>query len=375
MATGWFQKATGVFSRREAPPQPYALTCDCGVQLSGVRAESPQRPSCPACGSVYFVLPACVYPIPTALRQDWFGEEIVAKKPAAKAAAPAAPLRAKERTKPAPAEKRPPSPSARERVQAAGRQLRSALTPLRLVALALLLVVGLTGLALLRGSRKEWARSHVEPAVDRGLNALRERDFPAASSAFGNAVRALDYLGRRDAAASAVRQFQREADIAAQLSSSSATELLARVSEGKKDSNLAKRFASNGAGEWMVFDAVVERHAAGGNDRCVVDVPFGLGDLPLEVEFDDVPWPSYWKTSAVSGPRRMVFAAQWDRLDLPDGRNRPARLVLRSSSAVLWCHFDSLQAITRASWEADQETSLREVLKEQRQALGVGEAR
>jgi hypothetical protein len=386
MAIGWFQKATGVFSRREDPPQPFSLTCDCGVQLAGMRQAAPQKPSCPACGSTHFILPACVYPVPTTLRRDWFGEEIEPKKPAAKpssnstpqttTATPATP-RAKDRAKPAATPARPPSPTPAERVQQAQRQLRTFFTPVRMVVLAMVVIVGLTGLMLLRSSRREWARSHVEPAVDRGLQAFRERDFSTASAAFDDAVQALDYLGRRDAAALAIRQYQRESDAAVQLSGSGIADILKALSEGKQRSNTAERFQTDVAGKWLMFDAVLElqRPAENAGKLCVVDVPLALNDQPLDLAFDDVPWPQLWKAAPGDGPRRVVFAAQWERFDPPGGQNRPATLVLRSSTAVLWCHFDTYQLVSRAALSDDDQAALRELLQSQRQALGVGDAR
>jgi hypothetical protein len=371
MAIGWFQKATGVFGRRESEPQPFELPCDCGVILTGFRTETPQKPVCPACGTVNFVLPVCQFPVPASVRRVWLGEE---EPPPPKKAADPSPRtrpaskthREKERVPDeAPPVELVPRPSW-------GERLRSAATPVRLVLLTIVVTVALTGLLMLQGARKEWARTHLRPAIDRGFEALEDRSFSTASSAFEEACLALDRLGRRDPAALAVRQLRQEVDVAARLSSSSLAELLDQVTVAKKDDDVAERFQEQAAGEWFVFDAVVQPDAKR-PESCFVDVPLLLGGQPLDVAFDGVPWPRYWKQSESEGPRRMVFAAQLDRLEFSGGKSRRVTLMLRSETAMLWCHVETYQAVVLSPLDADQEASVREVLQSQREALGVGD--
>jgi hypothetical protein len=256
--------------------------------------------------------------------------------------------------------------------------LRSVFTPVWLIVLAILATVVLTGAVMVRSARLEWARTQLDPAIERGKLALKERDFTAAATAFGEAGLALDRLGRQDAAALAVRQLQRETGLATQLSSRGLVDLLGALTAGKKDAALPERFQQQAAGAWLVFDAVLSRQPTsdGESEWCLVDVPMVLtGDQPLTVAFPDVPWPAAWKTWDAEAPRRVVFAAQLDRLELPGDRHLSPVLWLRSESAVLWCHNETFEALTLETLPADEAVALREVLQGQRAALGLEDAR
>jgi hypothetical protein len=382
MAIGWFHTAARVFQRREALPQPFELTCDCGARIAGLRSEAPQKPSCPSCGTPNFVLPACQYPIPLSVRRDWLGEEAapVASPPKTKVppkSSPAVPARKSRRALAAEAAETAPPPTAPRR--ALSERLRSAATPVRMVVLMILATIVLTAAMLVRGARLEWAREHLRPAIDRGLAALAEQDLSAANDAFAEACLALDRLGRNDAAALAVRRLQQETEIARRLSGTPLTEVLADVSVARQNADLVERFQSRGAGEWYLFDAVVQPERGGYQGRvprCVVDVPLGLGKRSLEVAFDEVPWPMLWKSWGYEQPQRLVFAAELDRIEFTrDGmgtRNR-ATLLLRTSTAVLWCHGQTLEAVLPGALDGELAAELRDALQRQRAALGVGD--
>jgi hypothetical protein len=377
MAIGWFHTAARVFKRREALPQPFEVICDCGARLTGLRSDGPQKPSCPSCGTLTFVLPACQFPIPLSVRRAWLGEDEapptpVPKKKSAAKSSPAVPARKADQAKATADAAQPLAPPRRP----LSERLRSAVTPVRLVVLMIVATVALTAAVLVRGARVEWAREHLRPAIDRGLAALVERDLPVAEAAFAEAGLALDRLGRNDAAAQAVRRLHQETEIAQGLSSTPLSEILADVAIAKTNSDLVERFQTHGAGEWYLFDAVVQPERSGGSTRivrCRVDVPLSLKDRPLTVAFDGVPWPHIWKSWGSEQPHRMVFAAQLDRLEIFVEKNRPPTLFLQSSSAVLWCHGQTLEALLPGALEGDLAVELRDVLERQRAALGVGD--
>src|SRR5581483_869446 len=184
---------------------------------------------------------------------------------------------------------------------------RKIFTPVTGIALAIVLTVSVTGVLVWRTARYEWARSSIRPAIDRGLQALHERDFSTASKAFSDATRALDVLGRHDAADQAVRQYQREADAAAQLSVDGAQELLQRVAAGNQRADLPTRFKEEISGKWMLFDAVLDREAdSEGAERWLVDVPLWLDEQPVQIVFEEMPWPSFWRAGGENS-RRVVF--------------------------------------------------------------------
>lgn len=377
MAIGWFHSAAGAFKRREAVPQPFELICDCGARVTGLRAESPQKLSCTNCGTMNFVLPACQFPIPVSVKRAWLGEETPPALPAKKktAAKSSPPVRSRKgRTEAEAPPEAPPVLSAPRRMLS--ERLRSAVTPVRMVVLLIVVTVALTGVVLVRGSRQEWAREHLRPAIDRGVQALHERDFSAAAEAFDEAGLALERLGRHDASALAVHQLKQETELATKLSSSTLTEVLADVAVARQNADLAERFQTYGSGEWFLFDAVVEPdrgNGAGRMERCLVDVPLALGERPLLIAFDDVPWPRFWKSSGSERAQRMVFAAELDRLELTGDKSRRPTLLLRTSTAVLWCHGETYEAVAPGALDPEQAAELRAVLQRQREALGVGE--
>ncbi len=66
----WLGKATAALSREpEAPPPPFALTCECGQEHQGLRKSRAQRIICQSCGTALFVLPKNVYPPPPARKK------------------------------------------------------------------------------------------------------------------------------------------------------------------------------------------------------------------------------------------------------------------------------------------------------------------
>uniref|UniRef100_A0A7C4LKE2 Uncharacterized protein n=1 Tax=Schlesneria paludicola TaxID=360056 RepID=A0A7C4LKE2_9PLAN len=371
MAIVWFQKAAGGLGRRTSPPQPFALTCDCGAAVKGNRSDTPQLPSCPVCGAVHFVLPASPYPLPESLRREWSGAAApAAAEPKPKPISPRKEnAEALPRTRPVDAP--PPTPLG-VRLSRAITRLRAALTPLRLIVLGLALILAVTGVATYRNVQLDWARTRLQPAIDEGLAAFREREFNAAKVAFDEACRALDLLQRRDAAAQAVRQLQREAEAAARLSVHNLSDLLEQAAASPAAGNVEERFRQHAAGEWFLFDAVVSvapHEADATRQRCLVDVPLRLGELPVDVVFED--WP--WKGTPSPEPVRMVFAAQLDDLRLAREPVPRATLTLRQTNAVLWCHEDAFRALWLWPGNAEQDTELRELLSAQRRMSGLGE--
>lgn len=370
MAIGWFHKTTGSWGRSSTPPQPYVLTCDCGGVLRGHRLEVPLKPSCPLCGKKRFVFPACLYPIPDSLRREWAGEPApppplkprVTPAKKTKAATPAAPV----------AEAAPPQLSWSEQLRGWINAWRSQLGPLRLIALGVVLIVAITGWLTLVNMQRERARAQIQPTVERGLAAFRERRFAESLSALNEACSALDTLHRHDATATAIRQWQREAEVANRLSVYTLSELLGQVASSSSTDSALEQVRQKTVGQWFLFDAVV-RVAPGGvhpsRARCLVDLPLWLGDLPVEVVFEA--WP--WSGPPPQEPVRLIFAAQVEDLKINRAPVPLATLTLRPVDAVLWCYADSYRALWPWPWDADQAASVREVLQQQRRLAGVGD--
>src|SRR5260221_3547531 len=61
----WLTVAEGIFRGRVSePPPPFAIVCQCGTTVSGLRTKAAQIQSCHECRARLFVIPACVYPQP-----------------------------------------------------------------------------------------------------------------------------------------------------------------------------------------------------------------------------------------------------------------------------------------------------------------------
>lgn len=368
MAIGWFHKTTGKWGRSSSPPQPYVLTCDCGGVLRGHRLEIPLKPSCPLCGKKRFVFPACLYPLPESLRREWAGEPAPPPlkprvTPAKKAGATTPP--------PSVAEATPLQVSWLEQLRGWMPAWRSQLGPLRLIAVSVVMIVAITAWLTLVNMQRERARAQIQPALERGLAAFRERRFPEALSALNEACSALDTLHRHDATANAIRQWQREAEVANRLSVYALSELLGQVASSSTTDSALEQLRQKAAGQWFLFDAVVmvitgESHPPG---RCLVDLPLWLGDVPVEVVFEA--WP--WSGLPPQEPVRLIFAAQIEDLKINRAPAPLATLSLRPENSVLWCYADSYRALWPWPWDAGQEASVREVLQQQRRLAGLGD--
>jgi hypothetical protein len=362
MNTDWFAQARSVFGRRETPvSQPFSVPCDCGAVLYGERAESLQKPTCPQCGQTAFVLPATPYPVPGSLRRRWAGEEPAVAEPASK--------KRKSSRNATTAVARPPGVPWSQRRQHFSAWLRGQLTPVRLVALAVCLLIGALSLVLYRQARWSHAQATVQPAIDAGHEALAERDFAAAAKAFTQATAALDVLGRRDDASHTLRRLSREVTVCDQLSSDSLETLLDELHNKTDDADVATRFDKQCAGRWFLFDAPAYL-ATDGNGKAArsvrFDLPLVVRDKPLELLLDGSPWPALLSGSTASAPKRVLFAAQLDRFE-PATKTRPvARVWLRGNTAVLWSESETLAALDFLPGDAEQQAVIDSLLAAQR---------
>ncbi|HUQ68565.1 MAG TPA: hypothetical protein VM165_03520, partial [Planctomycetaceae bacterium] len=294
MKAGWFQQAKSVFGRPEPVAQSFSVPCDCGATLLGERAESPQKPLCPACGRPVFVLPACLYPIPESIRRSWSGveDEVLPeappkKKSGKKSASPSEPTSRPAKSK---ALKPPPVPWS-QRQQALTTAARAQLTPLRLIAMAVCLTVTLMGYVLYRQARWSHAQSTVQASIDAGTEALSQRDFPKAAQALDEAAAALTILRRRDDAAQTIQRLARETMVCDGLSADSLPQMLTELFEQREPAELSARFARRCAGRWILFDAPL--YLATEEKKSVLfDLPLLVGKELIEVRLDGRPWPS-----------------------------------------------------------------------------------
>lgn len=344
----WLSAAGKAFQRRPVKePQRFELRCLCGTALAGDRAESYQRLICPNCQTPHFVLPASVYPAPRMPKPAKPKQDAPTPAPL-----PIVPQRVIEsvppvrrsRSTPAPAPSRPAPEPALVRNSAGQWLTRKCLTPVRLVLLSVLCVVGGTAYWMAHTRAIQNAQVEFASASKRGQDALSRKDFATAAEELEVACLALDRLGRDDPPARIIRQQRRECQAASHLVLKSLHELLDEaVAENSTAMGWSETFRALYKDSWMVFETTITRtNELPPASRFRVDFPILSGQqravLLADVKvFDGLP------TEQPS--QRVIFAAQ-----LEDFRRDPQsantwQIVLRPDSAFLWSGADSYQAL------------------------------
>jgi hypothetical protein len=378
MKAGWFQHAKSVFARPEPVPQTFSVPCDCGTTVQGERTEAAQRLPCPTCGQTVFVLPACVYPIPDSLRRRWSGIEEPAPEPM---------LKKKRGRKSAgkpesqPSGGRPPSPESSSIPWSQRRRdfsvaMASQITPVRMIAAGVCLSVTLMGYVLVRQARWSRAQASVQASIDAGTEALHDGRLTEAAKALGEASVSLDILGRHDDVANSIRRLAREAQVGDGLVAEGLPQLLSELFELHDSDTVAGRFARRYSGQWILFDAplyaVAEENRK--SPRAVqLEMPLLIGDKLIEVRLDDYPWPVLLSGSTEAAPKRVIFAAQLDRLELATKQRDSVLIWLRGDTAVLWSERETLDALDLLPVDAEELTMAENLLSDQRDLLKARE--
>ena len=362
---GWLSRATEAF-RQQPPPAPelYEVGCDCGGRVTGERSRNAQRPPCPSCGRLVFVLPANVYPRPIKpAPKTATPKPSAAKQPATEATASKS--QSKDQTKAREAE----DASRNERSGIALEANEKLLTPFRLTMTAMLVVSGLTAWGLWYRHRIETAKSIVAQATEAGMLALKERDFDTAARELEKARDAVDLLKRTDEESQLVRRLCREALAARGLAHDSLFELLhkslADIKPGDKD---AKRFDGLYRDGWVLFDAavLVPEDAA---QPCTLEMPvFHLGQA-IRIETNFAALRQAARQSPPDEPARVIFAAQLERLTPQSGAQSAAVLTLKDQSAFLWSSFDTYSALGYREEDAEELKATHAVLERQLEVM------
>jgi hypothetical protein len=377
MKAGWFQQAKSVFGRPEPVPQSYAVPCDCGTIVQGERTDAPQKPPCPTCGQTVFVLPACVYPIPESLRRRWSGTEEAAPEPLPKT------KRGKKSASPpkskpfATKTKSPEAPSVpwSQRRRDFWAVIRTQITPVRLIAAGVCLSVTLMGYVLLRQVRWSHAQATVQASIDAGTEALHDRRLSEAAKALAQASASLDILGRRDDAANSIRRLAREAAVGNGLVADGLPQLLTELFELHDADTVAGRFSRRYSGKWILFDAPLYAVGEGKKSPRSVQLEMLLlvDDELIELRLDGYPWPALLSGSTEAAPKRVIFAAQLDRLE-PATKSRDSVIVwLRADTAVLWSEQETLDALEFLPADAEERAVVDSLLSAQRDLLKAHE--
>ncbi|REJ86737.1 MAG: hypothetical protein DWQ34_18205 [Planctomycetota bacterium] len=385
--SGWLAKATGAL-RREEPeePQPFNVTCACGLQHSGLRRRRAQRIVCRSCGTSLFVLPRDPYPVPLApppRKKRKSKSKTKQRRPARSPSADKPQSNREKSTKPA-ASVAAASAKVGEGAARIGAGLTSGATkagkgfvsfwkPFRLVVLGIVIAVLGTVWWSTSMDRSAEAVRDLKVANEAGREALAGGDLPLAHSEFTRAVAALDLLKRTtDPLAREIRQLQRETAAMTGIVPISPLEIVAETDRAYDDKTADAETNALDAryrGRWMVLDGGIRRGAGSQAGRFVFDIPFLVGDsnrrTSVEVSLDVL-----HKLKIGDGPKSVILAGRIEACELSSDR-RKWTLRLDSESAFLWSSPENYLALGFSFDDEETEQQVRDVLTRQTRLMGL----
>lgn len=390
--SGWLSRAKGALSGREAevPVEPVEIACPCGRKVEATRRPSFQRVLCKGCGEPFFLLPRDVYPRPVM--------KVRKVKPAKTDDSKKSKSSSKSAT--AAADAAGSSIDLQAELKAVLAKVRAQFTPLRVIVLSLLAVIGLTGWWQWSRAARSSAEVDFKAANEAGQAALQKPDFVDAAQHFGRAAAAADLLQRTDAPAEQARQRFRELTALNSLLTRSLFELVeaARATRLRENVSAAEsEFANLHAGRWIVLQSDVTPSAESAASSAVpweqriqiLDEPLILtARFPVFTKIKPtVPLPAVTPNADAAPPNatppvasalndlgqlEVVFAAQVESLKW-DAEKNAWVLSLKSSSGFLWTDYDLLLAAGLPPDELHTEARLRAMLAEQSRWIGAAE--
>lgn len=386
--SSWLSQAKLALSGRDAQvaSEPIEFACPCGHKVEATRRSTFQRVLCDSCGEPFFLLPIDVYPRPVMK---------VRKVKSSKTADPTQSKSSGKSAAPTEAALERSSADRQAQRQAAVAKVRAQFTPLRLIVLSLLAVIGLTGWWQWNRSARSSADVEFKSASAAGMTALQKSDFVEAAQHFGRATAAADLLKRTDVAAEQVRQRFRQLTALNSLLTRSLFEVIEAARATRlRDNVLAaeSEFATLHAGRWVVLQSEVIPPATSKTVSWeqriqIFDEPlFLMASLPVfskvqatsplpaatpEAVPANAPPPSMSALNDL-GQREVMFAAQVESLKW-NAEKAAWVLTLKSSSGFLWTDYDLLIAAGLPPDELHTEVQLRAMLTEQSRWIGANE--
>ena len=385
----WLSRAKEALSGREAEvaPEPIEIACPCGGKVAAMRRPEFQRVLCKGCGESFFLLPLDVYPRP------------IVKVPKVKPPKSAEPAKANSSDKSAPTAEAAPARKSLDlpaKLTAVRGKVRTQFTPLRLIVLSLLTVIGLTGWWQWNRAARSSAEVDFKTATEAGTAALRKLDLVEAALHFGRAAAAADILKRTDSPAEQVRQKHRQLTALNSLLTRSMLELIeAARATRRRESALAaeSEFANLHAGRWLVLQSEItppadpaasaiapwEQRVQIFDEALILTANLPVfsriqATSPMPAAAPDAA-PANDQPASVSalndlGQREVVFAAQVESLKW-NAEQTAWVLTLKSPSGFLWTDYDLLLAAGLPPDELHTEPRLRAMLTEQSRWIGA----
>lgn len=359
-------------------PVPFELPCDCGHRVAGIRRPTFQITVCSACQSSIYVLPVNVYPGTRRVRSEVLDGPVISRigtivrdlivgendSPADKAvsetrASPRADApetgndragnrRRKSTSKGSDAASNVTDPAEAEpviehaatgtplvlvpRVSAAVR-LKKLFSPTRLLALAGVGILVVTGWWMIRQQQMDEARKVWRREMDLVETALRKNDLHSLQSALKKAVDAAIVLNRSDPESREAESLLRQTEAVQNLGSADLVTLLSGFvrSDGSFNSEKASRVSESVIGQRLVFEAPL-RSASGSNQIPELDMPLIVDGIPLRVVV-----PSSWllKYAQAEPSLPLLFVAAIKTCQPPTGPSGEWRMSLDPVSCIL----------------------------------------
>lgn len=338
-------------------PVPFELPCDCGHRVAGIRRPTFQVAVCSACQSSVYVLPVNVYPgtrrvrsevldgpvisrVGTIVRDLVLGENNSAADKAvsetrasgrADAVIEASPEtsddRAGSRRRKSTSKSSGSASNVTEatkaepviehaatgtplvlvpRVSAAVR-LKKVFSPTRLLALAGMGILVVTGWWMIRQQQMDEARKVWRREMDLVETALQDHDLQSLQSALQKAVDAAIVLNRSDAESREAESLLRQTEAVQNLGSADLVTLLSGFvrSDGSFDSEKASRVRESMIGQRLVFEAPL-RTTSGNSQIPELSMPLIVDGIPVRVA---VPSPWLLKYAQAEPSLPLLFVA------------------------------------------------------------------
>ena len=358
----WVSKLVGVFGKQPAPlsEEPWEVTCGCGQVYKGMRTASPQQLECQNCDERILIYPLSVYPpLPG-------GRRTLASVPKSTAPSSTA-VPSGGVTNLVSLESPVPSTARMERLVSPQPPRSALLTPLRVVSLLMLVIVGTTIVWKMKDHRRLQAEADFAQQADAGFAALEAGDFFEAETAFQAAAHAADLLQLEHGRSQQVRQYARELKAINQLANYSPGEIFERgeaMLQTESAEECERELLRLMEDRWTIFSGeILKRPDDSGEMRVVYDLPIIHHGSP-SVYRDDSPLLSEWLAN--QDRKAVVLATRWKSCRKIDG----AWVIQMDPEATfLWSHLDTLRP-SGLMIEGDDPAVI-DLLQQQSQMLGL----
>lgn len=349
---------------------PFELNCECGATVDGVRRSTAIQKDCEICGSVLFVLPVNIYPATPSVASEVIGgsfshrlrvvigELLGRPRPDTSAGSKAAAAKAKSQsdaTDETTADTEAAGESAARGLLTrlrgwtlprfdVRRAIRTTFTPFRLMMLAIISVVGLTGHFLSQQQSQDAAQQVWLDAAEQIEGLLVDRDFVALEASLDEAVTAGRTLGKSD------REWRHVCNLLLEsrgANSLAAVDLLSAFQDAYADDGtinstgvgLVEYAADSGV---YVFDSWVRPdYVIPGAYRC--ELPAAPGRHFVHAL---LPIPELEAYVQAAEEKRVLFAARIGSVQPPGTANGNAwRLALEGDSFVLLTAPEIVEAV------------------------------